>query len=596
MTGDTVESVGPQRPPRSQGLGVGATSGSHPIWALLQVALGLAVLWGVVWGASLLNLRWHGPTLLGARAVAGIAVNRTDDPVAQSILTALAAGEIYTFDELQAVATTIAQIDQDADRVLSIDLLFGLLIGAGLLVLGLEVSGLFATRRVSISVASLVGVLDDSGTFVPRPLSTPQLRTVSRKALTRLPWMREITPLTPLASAILEIYAGSPEWPAASEGQHGDVTLLQHTLGVRARALALAEREGIPRALAELAALGHDLGKLITLRVPSDGQGFLSPRHSRMSVLVINTLPEWQTLTQEDRDDLIVAIAFHHQPNDIPVNTGLRARILLRLLRQADGLTTMRETRRAAPADEITPETAPTESDPEGNGVHASGAPATGTASIVTILTLEGRVAQALERLLPVLRINTRPFDGRTDPDIGILLLLDRALRRALGPQLSLSDQQALSLTPNTTTHPPDPAAEPFPHSATQTIAAAFRILGWLIEARDSHQGILWETRIGRLSWRDSWLLRLDAMPQALRERWGRSVWPIEVLRPTWPVPTHTDAPFEDQRELPDSRAINGHNNEPDPPRSSTGLEHAGLDNSLPSSTGDPFAESHTDG
>lgn len=595
MRNGTDATVGPQRPPRSQGLGAGATSGSRPLWALLQVALGLAVLWGAVWGASLLNLRWHGPTLLGARAVAGIAVARTDDPAAQSILTALAAGEIYTFDELQAVATTIAQIDQDADRALSIDLLFGLLIGAGLLVLGHEVAGVFATRRVSISVASLVGVLDDSGTFVPRPLSTPQLRTVSRKALTRLPWMRELTPLTPLASAILEIYAGSPEWLAASEGQHGDVTLLHHALGVRARALALAEREGIPPALAELAALGHDLGKLITLRVPleatrapSDGQGFLSPRHSRMSVLVINTLPEWQTLTQEDRDDLIVAIAFHHQPDDIPVNTGLRARTLLGLLRQADGLTTMRETRRASPADEVTPETAPTESNPEGNGAHASEASAIGTA--------ESRVAQALERLLPVLRINTRPFDGRTDPDIGILLLLDRALRRALGPQLSADDQQVLQLTPATTTHPPDPSAEPFPHSATQTIAAAFRALGWLVETRDSHQGILWETRIGRLSWRDSWLLRLDAMPQALRERWGRSVWPIEVLRPTWPVPLHTDAPFEDQRALPDSMAINGHNNEPDSPRSSTGLEHAELNNSLPSSTGYPLAESHTDG
>ncbi len=536
--------VGPQRPPRSQGLGIDASSDPHPLWALLQVALGLAVLWGAVWGASLLNLRWHGPTLPGARAVAGVAVTRTDDPVAQSILAALAAGEIYTFDELQAAATTIAQIDQDADRTLSIDLLCGLLIGAGLLVFGHEVAGLFASRHVSLPVASLVGVLDDSGTFVPRPLSTPQLRTVSRKALTRLPWMREITPVTPLASAILEIYAGSPEWPAASEGQHGDVTLLHHALGVRARALALAGREGIPPALAELAALGHDLGKLTTLRTPleaprapSDGQGLLSPRHSRMSVLILSTLPEWQALAQEDRDDLTIAIAFHHRPDQIPVNTGLRARALLGLLRQADGLTTMRETRRAAPADEVAPETTTTEADPEGNGGHASEALATGTASAVTILTLEGRVVQALERLIPVLRINTRPFDGRTDPDIGILLLLDRALRRALGPQLSLSDQQALALTPATTTHPPDPSAEPFPHPATQTIAAAFRTLGWLIEARDSHQGILWETRIGRLSWHDSWLLRLDAMPQALRERWGRSVWPIEILGPTWPVP-----------------------------------------------------------
>lgn len=577
MSNGTDATVGPQRPPRSQGLGVVATSGSHPLWALLQVALGLAVLWGIAWGASLLNLRWHGPTLLGTKAVAGITVTRTDDPVAQSILTALAAGEIYTFDELQAVATTIAQIDQDADRTLSIDLLFGLLIGTGLLVLGQEVSGLFATRRLSMPVASLVGVLDDKGTFVPRPLSTPQLRTVSRKALTRLPWMREITPLTPLASAILEIYAGSPEWPAASEGQHGNVTLLQHALGVRARALALAEREGIPPALAELAALGHDLGKLNTLSTPleaprasSDGQGVLSPRHSRMSVVMINTLPEWQTLTQEDRDDLILAIAFHHQPDDIPVNTRLRARTLLGLLRQADGLTTMHETRRASPADEATPETAPTESDPERNEFHASGAPATGTASVVTILTLEGRVAQAFERLIPVLRINTRPFDGRTDPDIGILLLLDRALRRALGPQLSLSDQQALALTPSTTTHPPDPGAEPFPHPATQTIAAAFRTLGWLIEARESHQGILWETRIGRLSWRDSWLLRLDAMPQALRERWGRSVWPIEVLGPTWPVVIHTETPFEEQVDLLDNAAINDHSDQLVPPDDAT--------------------------
>lgn len=535
-TNGTDATVGPRRPPKSRGLAAGATSDSHPLWALLQVALGLAVLWGIVWGVSLLTLRWHGPTLPGTRAVAGVAVTRTGDPTAETLLAALVAGEIYTFDELQAAAATIAQIDQDADRALSTDLLFGWLIGAGLLVLGYEVAGVFAMRHVPIPVASLVGVLDDRGTFVPRPLSTPPLRTVSHKALTRLPWMREVTPLTPLASAILEIYAGSPEWPAASEGQHGDVTLLQHARGVRSRALALAKQEGIPPALAELAALGHDLGKLVTLRTPleaprapSNGQGILSPRHSRMSVLVINTLPEWQTLPQEDRDDLIVAIAFHHRPDDIPVNTGLRARGLLGLLRQADGLTTMREARKAAPPVVVQPETAPIDPHPEGNGAHASEAPATGT--------VEDRVAQALERLLPVLRINTRPFDGRTDPDIGVLLLLDRALRRALGPQLSTDDQHALELTPSTTTHPPDPSTEPFPYPATPTIAAAFRALGWLIEARESHQGILWETRIGRLSWRDSWLLRLDAMPQELRERWGRSVWPIEVLGPTWPSP-----------------------------------------------------------
>lgn len=570
VTNDTTGPAWPRHLPNPAHLDAGAVNHSHPLWSLLQISLGLAVLWALVWGVSLLALRWRGPTLPGAKAVAGITARRTDDSDIQALLAMMNAGEIYTFGELQAAANIIRRANQAVDRDLFTDLFFGLLVGAGLLVLAREgIRGLTARRPPPI--ASPIGVLDDHGTFIPRPLPTPRLSRVARNTLTRLPWMRAITPLTPLASALLEMYGNTPEWPAASQGQHGDATLLQHVLGVRARALALAEQHGTAPALAELVALGHDLGKLVTLRPsldhsagPDANCGRLSPRHSRMSVLILGTLPEWPTLTQEDRDDLIIAIAFHHQPDQIPVSAGLRARTLLALLRHADGLATMRETCEAERSDKVPPETAPVEPD-------TSEAPATGgrqsqtdTAPAVTILTLEGRVAQALERLIPVLRINTRPFDGRADPDAGILMLLDRALRRALGPQLSASDQQALGLTPITTTRPPDPSAEPLPHPATHTLAAALRTLGWLIDTHDSEQGIIWETRIGRLSWRDSWLLRLDAMPQALRERWGRSVWPIEVLEPTWPVPVHTGTLLENQRELPDNIASNGHDNEPD--------------------------------
>lgn len=577
---DDTTPLGPRRLPGHQDPGVNPVAQSQPLWSLLQVVFGLAVLWVLVWGVSLLTLRWRGPTLPGAKAVASIAAQRTDDQNIQALLATMNAGEIYTFDELQAAATIIRRADQAADHDLFTDLFFGLLVGAGLLVLAHEgIRGLTA-RRSPVPIASPIGVLDDQGTFIPRPLPTPRLSRVSRNTLTHLPWMQAITPLTPLASALLEMYGSAPEWPAASKGQHGDATLLQHVLGVRARALALAEQDGTAPALAELVALGHDLGKLVTLRPspdhspgPDAGWSRLSPRHSRMSVLIMGTLPEWQTFTQEDRDDLTIAIAFHHQPDQIPVSAGLRARALLALLRHADGLATMRETREAERSDRVPPETSPVEPDPKGIGDHTSEAPATGgwqshtdTAPAVTILTLEGRVAQALERLIPVLRINTRPFDGRADPDAGILMLLDRALRRALGPQLSASDQQALGLTPVHTTRPLDPSAEPLPHPATHTLAAALRTLGWLIDTRDSQQGIVWETRIGRLSWRDSWLLRLDAMPHALRERWGRSIWPIEVLGPTWPVVIRVETPLEDQGDRLDNTVIDNHGDEPVPP------------------------------
>lgn len=485
------------------------TGYTSSIRSLCELALSLAAFAALLWGVAWLTLSWYGPTPNGVATVAASLTQRSDDPAVRSILDALRRRDIYTFDQLQAAASTLQRINTLAERDLIVTML-GLLVAGAALVALLYVGLPWVLRQPPLPApASSIGVIAEDGRFVPLPPPTSQLAVVPLRRLQRLDWFRRITPLTPLATALLQRYAAAPTWPAASEGRHGETTLLDHALSVRSEALRLSPSQRCPEYLAELAALGHDLGKLATFEPDvKGGWRRTSPHHATMSALLIATLPEWARLSEDERQDLTTAIAMHHRPHLLPVTASHQARILLTLLRQADGLSSARE----AGAQPLDPPQSPA----------AALTPAVADAPADT---LPSRLAQALVQLLPTLRINTRPFDGRADPDAGYLILLDLPFRRTLAAQLRPADQQALHL------ESPE-AIQAQPHPATPAIASALSQLGWLIEAHDGTQSDLWEVQIGRRRWTPCWLLRLNALPEPLRQRWGRSEWPIVVLGP----------------------------------------------------------------
>lgn len=526
----------------------------QPWKACLHFALSLSVLVAMVWGGAFAWLRWYGPSLQGVTLVAHRENDRAGHADIAELAERLDRRDIYTFRELVAETDRLASKAASADVRQLTSLAMAMAALAGVLLILKVARDWRADCRRTLPAHSFIGITDTHGAFFRLGATLPSLSRAplagAKNTLSLGP-----PPLSPLAQALLECYLAVPNWPAlptdAGGRAHGNATLLQHVLTVRERALALAQAHGLPPQLAELAALGHDLGKRVAYRREQGEWTRLVGTHDRLSGILLASLLEWTTLSSDDQADLTVAIAFHHRPDQRPHTASPRATSLLTLLREADGLAT---------ADESTPALQSSPSLDPLLPLADTSAPLppsvfTSTPSSPPAQMVSDRLRDALTVVVSVLRINTRPFDGRADPEHGILMLLNHGLRDALSVQLSLDDQRAIGLDAASDSDE-SPAAS---HPSHVPIAAAFRELGWLIETWNGQAGLLWDVTIGRRRWRHVWLLKLDRMPPALQAKWGRSIWPITVIGPSQAASNESSAPPPPGAPVPESSLMAQH-------------------------------------
>lgn len=115
---------------------------------------------------------------------------------------------------------------------------------------------------------------------------------------------------------LIQLLLAAPEHYAGLG--HG-VGLLEHTLNVVAEASSKCTSEF---RLPFLAALAHDIGKLITF-VP-DGKGGWTRKglHSRESARILVTLPGFRELPEIHQNGLILAVKYDHAPNKMPALRG----------------------------------------------------------------------------------------------------------------------------------------------------------------------------------------------------------------------------------------------------------------------------------
>lgn len=227
------------------------------------------------------------------------------------------------------------------------------LIGLGVLVIARKALIWLRQSPHLIPINPLDNVVNTDRCPIPIGAAPPSFRGLSRSLASAT--LCGVKPLSPLAMALLERYAEVPHWPASptqNTSAHGTTTLLDHVLGVRANAMDLTIQYGISPVLAELAALGHDLGKLAAYRQNQYGQWTrISSFHDRLSASLIGSIREWDMLLPQDQADLTIAVAFHHRPHQCPLTASPRALSLLRLLREADRLATTLES--AAPHKKV---------------------------------------------------------------------------------------------------------------------------------------------------------------------------------------------------------------------------------------------------
>ena len=121
-----------------------------------------------------------------------------------------------------------------------------------------------------------------------------------------------------LAEELLQLLLQSPDHFAGLG--HG-VGLLEHTLTVVTEAAAKVTPEF---RMPLLAALSHDIGKLITFQ--PDGKGGWKKRglHSRESARILATLPGFQELPELHQRALLLAVKYDHAPSKMPELRGER--------------------------------------------------------------------------------------------------------------------------------------------------------------------------------------------------------------------------------------------------------------------------------
>lgn len=304
------------------------------------------VLWlTALCGMAIAALRCHGPYPAGVGVVGAISVSYPSMPAMAALVTPVQRRETETSrDSIDTASWPHADADAN-EHTRTGWLLLIIVTGLGLLLIALITTLWFPRSPRPLPVTPLVRDVEAERRPTPTDAALAPLR---RLPLFQAPAaVRGVTPLSPLAGALLECYAAVPYWPASATphaSAHGATTLLEHVLGVRVQAMALTIQYGLPAMLAELAALGHDLGKLAAYQQNRDGQWTrISAAHDQLSATLIASLREWELLDGDDQADLTMAIAFHHRPNKCPFTATPRAMALLRLLLEADRFATIRE-------------------------------------------------------------------------------------------------------------------------------------------------------------------------------------------------------------------------------------------------------------
>ncbi len=338
---------------------------------LLTFAAALAFFDALFYALAELGLRLAGPSLPAMAVVGRYLAPHTESAEAQVVVEALRHHKVYLQSQLQAAQAILLAAHDQYVFWLWKACLVGVCGFGALLFLLQNMAEWWQGRGLPRRCESRMGIRYE-GIFVPCPLPAAQLAAqpysptrLERWAValrlaaprSRPTWAASFQPMSQLAVAVLERYLACSSWPAdvpepdgTPSRHHGDTSLGKHVVAIRERALELAQRAALLPALVEQLALAHDLGKLVTFQREADRWIRVLRHHDRMSSQILTALPEWQALPADEREDLRIAVRFHHAPTRVPLDASQRALSLLAILAQAHKQTARWEVDRAVGA------------------------------------------------------------------------------------------------------------------------------------------------------------------------------------------------------------------------------------------------------
>lgn len=341
----------------------------------------------------------------------------------------------------------------------------------------------------------------------PRPIKhkLERLGEIGQWLAARIPDRQPQEPddaLEALEGQLLRVLQAAPETPADLHGYHGIVPLLDHSERVAEELEKISGGHRLSRALG----LGHDIGKLLTIRrEPAPGNEVrwkrVATNHDLMSAHIVRSLPAFNRLSQTDRDTLNLCLSFSHRPKEVPNrSSNPEQRALLANLKTADGIVTK--------ADRLTVDSRPTSDDsPEA-------------------------VVEKLRSAIDGLNIN-QVLDGTVEPDgytsttLTYIAVRESAMRRVLKSVIGESMARRMALATRNQpgrTHPSVPAVADLLDRHELLVRRRGEVV--------STDG-LFRIMVAGGKWHYVWLLRRDTLEKWLPQRaaaWGD--WPerLKVL------------------------------------------------------------------
>lgn len=325
-----------------------------------------------------------------------------------------------------------------------------------------------------------------------------------------------MTPLKRLYLAIYEMLKAHPDVPASIGGHHADAPLFQHSLTVAEKMQAYYKERGRYEPLAPIAGLAHDLDKLLAYKRSGDKwvKNVSATHHNKYAAYIVITQPEWRELPEDDRNTLVLALRYYHDPENLPIGASNRTEALILALRMCDGYA-IREEKKSG------------------------------------VQTLNDDQLEAIEKALldTISELNINGYlsknghaGGWTTPALEYVITPMSTVLELLGKHLPAELNRKLQLDHETRT---------FKHPAAKLISERLNKLGMLMttyKTLSSEMG-LYDCRIGTARFTSVLMLNkdeLETLLPGLNEKWGAAAYRIRIVKPTEDNSVQGDNDIED--------------------------------------------------
>jgi len=145
--------------------------------------------------------------------------------------------------------------------------------------------------------------------------------------------------------AIYSMLEAHKDVPASVGTHHADASLRDHSIAVSKKVVEHYRKAGKVEPLAAIAGLAHDLDKLLGYQKKGEAwvKNVNATHHNKYAAFIVSTQRAFNALPEDDRNTLVLALRYYHDPEDLPLGGTGRVDELITALRYSDGYSIKEE-------------------------------------------------------------------------------------------------------------------------------------------------------------------------------------------------------------------------------------------------------------